>query len=133
VKAEDIDKASDEQLARAVLLWAGHGDPHGMHLVMSPSFPGHETFIKNLAAFGRRPDIAAQLPGPEVLAFFQELSTDVQRKLDFIECIEGASEDMRQWAQQQADEKMKEVMTRCAAAMAEDVKRMRGEVEDHER
>lgn len=67
-----VELSEDEQVARLVLLSFGDGDPHAMHLIMSPSNPERAVFIKNLALFGRRPDIAPRLPSPEVLEFFQE-------------------------------------------------------------
>ena len=61
-----------EKLARRFLLAAGDGDPRVMHLIMSPSNPTRRYSIRKLAKAACRPDIAAQLPGEEVLTYFQE-------------------------------------------------------------
>jgi len=62
----------DERLARLVLLWIGKGNPRLMHLYMASSNPIRDDCIKDLAEFGRWPDIAAQLPDEKVLPFFLE-------------------------------------------------------------
>ncbi len=57
------------------MLYLDNGDPEPMRQAMSPSFPGREEFIREIATKVRRnPVLMAKLPGPEALEFFQEES-----------------------------------------------------------
>jgi hypothetical protein len=61
-----------EKLVRRFLLWAGHGNPYPMHLLMAPSNPSRRYMIRKLAKCAQQPCIAVQLPPEEVLPYFQE-------------------------------------------------------------
>jgi len=60
-----------EKLAKRYLLWAFQGNAYPARLLTSPANKKRAGMIRHYARLARRPQIASQLPGEEMLSFFE--------------------------------------------------------------